>query len=616
MGFSALNNTLSLIGRIFDTRQAVRPIYTDTSEKPPFHPSPVRQAFPRVSPEEEGIPSDHIAAFLTELAEDETLNMHSILILRNGKILTEAVFGAQDLQCWKCTFSACKSITSLAIGLLCAEGKLSIDEKITDIFENRISPLARISLRELTVRHLLTMSSGASFNEVSMMMEKDWIKGYFNGSFDIGKFSYNSLNTYILSVILTERTGESLTDYLKPRLFDPLGITNFYWEKSPEGIDKGGWGLYIIPEDMAKIGQLVLQNGCWNGRQLIPADWLNEAAHTRISTGSVSETYDYGYQIWTGRNRDSFLFNGMLGQNVLGLRENGILLLSHAGNSELFQQSNYFKRAEEYFGRPFDDVLPVNTQASRKLVSVLDGLRERPPVPSEPAAKKRPWRIRFRHPAPPHPSLPPECSLLDGVRFDTKDDNAPSVGLMPVILQAVQNNYAAGLRSVSFFCSGETFYLTYAEESESYLLRVGFGCSEESDLTFHGVPYRVRTVGTFTRDEDGISLLKLTVQFCETPVTRIIKLYYTGTSPHLEHSEIPGAPFILSKVLSIKKELVTAPLIGDTLNLVDDDYLAYRVTKKFRPDLQLTPSRIIQRPSVFRQPDVHHDSKGKQYGPL
>ena len=76
-----------------------------------------------------------------------------------------------------------------------------------------------------------------------MMTERDWVKGFFSGNFDGGKFSYNSLNTYLLSVILTEKTGESLSDYLKPRLFDPLGISNYYWEKSPAGIDKGGWGL-------------------------------------------------------------------------------------------------------------------------------------------------------------------------------------------------------------------------------------------------------------------------------------------------------------------------------------------------------------------------------------
>lgn len=592
MSINSVSSTLSLIGRIFDTRQVMRPLIPDTSEKPPCRLSPVHQPFVRCTPEEEGISSAHIADFLDEIAGDETLNMHSILILRHGRMIAEAAFGDTDLRVWKCTFSACKSITSLAIGMLVGQGLLSTDERLTDLFDSRIPPLTRLSIKDLTVRHLLTMSTGASFNEISMMTERDWVKGYFSGSFDSGRFAYNSLNTYLLSVILTEKTGQSLTEYLRPRLFEPLGISGCYWEKSPAGIEKGGWGLYMRPEDLAKIGQLVLQNGVWNGVQLIPADWLDEAAHTQISTGEISRLYDYGYQIWTGRERDSFLFNGMLGQNVLGMRENGILLVSHAGNDELFQNSRYFTLAEKYFGRAFDDALPPDEKARARLTEVLASLRD--PAPSAPPEPKPLLRRLFsRRNGEDSPALPAECALLSGVRFDAADDNAPGAGLMPVVLQAVQNNYVSGLQSLSFLLSGPTFYMTYTMEHESYFLRIGFTESEESPLTFGGVPYLVRTRGEFTRDEDGVPLLKLRIRFCETPLTRTLKLYYTGEHPRLEQSERPGSSFIFSKVLKIKRDLITAPLIGETISLVDDDYLRYRIEKKFCPSLALTPSRIL-----------------------
>lgn len=598
MGLGTLNNAITLVSRIVDTHQAVHPMYPDTAEKPPLRFSAIRQPFPRVKPEEAGVSSAHIAAFLHEIAHDETLNMHSILILRDGKMLAEAAFGASDLRCWKHTFSACKSVTSLAIGLLIAEGKLSLDARPVEILEG-IPPLARHTARELTVQHLLTMTSGASFNEASMMTERDWIRGYFSGSFALGAFAYNSLNTYILSAILTQITGETLSEYLKPRLFDPLGISNYYWEKSPTGIDKGGWGLYIRPEDLAKLGQLVLQNGVWNGETVVPEDWISQAAHKQIATGAVSDAFDYGYQIWTGRTHDSFLFNGMLGQNVLGLRENGILLVSHAGNDELFQQSSYFSLVEKYFCRPFGSALPQDESKERTLQATLRAIAEQKPQKADEKPPKKtifPLFAPRKAAVPPAPSpsaLPPECSRLGGVRFDVCDDNAPGVGLMPVILQATQNNYAAGLHSLSFLCSGNSFYMTYTEADESYLLRIGLKTAADTDLTFHGVPYHVKTKGTFTTDEDGVPLLKLRIDFSETPLTRILKLYYTGASPTLEQSERPGAPFIFSKVLSIKQDLKTTPLIGETVNLLDDDYLRYRVDKKFRPTLRLTPSQII-----------------------
>ena len=159
MGISSLNNTIILLGRIFDTRQPVKPIYPDTAEKPPCTLFPIRQPFLRALPEEAGVSSDDAADFFSAIAADETLNMHSILLLRNGKMLAEACFGDQDLRCWKSTFSACKSVTSLAVGFLWDEGKIQLDDRLTSFFDSRLPPLSRLAAKELTVRHLLTMST-------------------------------------------------------------------------------------------------------------------------------------------------------------------------------------------------------------------------------------------------------------------------------------------------------------------------------------------------------------------------------------------------------------------------------------------------------------------------
>ncbi|MBQ7939674.1 MAG: serine hydrolase [Clostridia bacterium] len=595
MSISDLNNAITLLGRLMDTRQAIKPIYPATSEKPAFRASTLRQPFPRCAPEEVGISSSKIAAFLSDIAADETLNMHSILILKDGSMITEAVFADQSTKIWKYTFSACKSITSLAIGFLFDEGLLRTDEKLSDIFGDAVPPLTRIAIRDMTVENLLTMTTGASFNEVMAMTEPDWIKGYFSGTFSPGTFAYNSLNSYMLSAIVEKKTGQHLSDYLKPRLFDPLGIDNYYWEKCPKGIDKGGWGLYMLPEDMAKIGQLVLQNGIWQDRVLLSAEWIDRASHTRVRTGAVSDLFDYGYQIWTGDDTDAFLFNGMLGQNVLAFRKSGILLVSNGGNAEMFQTGNYFTLAHKYFAEADRRFIPMTN--ANPLPAVLHAIREHPATGQEHVKPKRRFGLfaRKRIAAPSAAALPAECDQLSGVTFTSQDENAPSLCLMPVIWQAIQNCYGTGLSSLSFLKSDTAFYMTYAEAEESYLLRIGFGYPADTDLSVGGKMYHVRTLGKFTRDEDGIPLLSLRITFAETPLTRYIKIYYTGESPHIQQYERPGGDFILMMTMAMKNELTMAPIIGGTLNKVDNDYIKYRINKRFSPDVSLHASKTIPR---------------------
>lgn len=590
MSLSDLNNAITLLGRLIDTRQAIKPIYTVASEKPPFRPSAIRQPFVRCRPEEVGVSSAKIGEFLAEIAEDETLNMHSILILKDGKMIAEAEFADQTTSTWKYTFSACKSITSLAIGFLYDEGMILPEEKISEIFEDVIPPLTRIAIRDLTVEHLLNMTSGASFNEIMAMTDTDWVKGYFAGTFSPGSFFYNSLNTYILSATVKRKTGENLCEYLKSRLFDPLGIDNYFWELCPMGIEKGGWGLYMFPEDMAKIGALVMQNGVWQGKRLLSEEWICRATAKQADASAVSNLFDYGYQIWVGKTADAFLFNGMLGQNVLGFRDSGILLVSNGGNAEMFQTGNYFKLAHTYFADA-KSMAPTAGEADR-LETVLHKIKEHPPI--SPRPKRIPLFSR-KTASPPAPTLPTECDRLAGVTFTSHDENAPSLCLMPVIWQAVQNCYGTGFASLSFMKSGNAFYMTYTEAEESYHLRIGFDYPADTELIIGGAPYRVRTLGKFVRDEDGIPLLSLRITFAETPLTRHIKLYYTGMFPHIHQYERPGSDFILLMTMTMKNELTAAPLIGTTLNKVDNEYIKYKINRRFAPDVPLIASRLIKR---------------------
>ena len=174
---------------------------------------------------------------------------------------------------WNYTFSMCKSVTSLAIGMLIAEDKLHEDDLLVEYFGKGMSAFDRLRFKNITVKHLLMMSTGVAFNELGSVTVDDWVKGFFtsNIKFDAGsQFEYNSMNTYILACLVNLISGVSLSEYLSTRLWQPLGIKQVYWDKSPKNIEKGGWGLYLSPIDMAKIGQLYLNKGSWNDEQLVP----------------------------------------------------------------------------------------------------------------------------------------------------------------------------------------------------------------------------------------------------------------------------------------------------------------------------------------------------------
>ena len=245
MGLGTLNKTISLIGRLMDDKSATEPILEFTPKKPSLPKAPVSSPLPRVSPESEGISSAHISEFLTALELDKSLNMHTVTILRNGKILCDAAFGAHGSEYFSSTFSECKSIVSLAIGILIGDGKLRLDEKVIDMFPDDDSAVSKIKYKNLTVEDLLTMRSGATFAEAGSMADPSWIKAFFSSAVkgDIGEtFNYNSLNTYMLSAIVKCKSGKGLLDFLGERLFSEMDIQGVFWEKKPRGHRKGRMG--------------------------------------------------------------------------------------------------------------------------------------------------------------------------------------------------------------------------------------------------------------------------------------------------------------------------------------------------------------------------------------
>ena len=540
-------------------------------QKPDFPFDAVyEQAFVRATPESQGISSDLFAALLRELDASKDTEMHHFMALRHGKVICECNFAPYPKGMWHITHSMCKSITGMAIGMLIEEEKLKLDENIYDIFPDHINAFSKIFRPVITVENLLTMTSGVTFNESGIVSGNDWLGSFLNASVN-GKpgteFQYNSLNTYVLSAIVTKRTGETLTEYLTPRLFDPLGITKYYWETCPKGITKGGWGLFLCAEDMAKLGQLYLQRGKWNGQQLVSEYWIEISTARHLKT--QNDTYGYGYQLWMEQRPGSFEYNGMLGQNVIIYPDMDMVLVTNAGNKEMFQDCIMLNIIRKYFPVNYHpaDVLPENP-LSYSLLKRLCGELENGENNNRSTSLRGRWKrnvvSRRKHSdkkysyrisaAVDRPS--DHHSFMRAVSGRTYVMEQQNIGIAPLFVQVFHNNMTDGISEISFTYDAGNFYVSFTEGEVIHKLPVGFGRAADGCVDLHGEHYLVATLGEFARDENDIPVLKLEVTFIEECVKRKAHIFFhEDNGIEIRWNETPGKKMILAGLSSITEEL-------------------------------------------------------------
>lgn len=553
--------------------------------------------FERATPESQGISSKRLNSMIRELSETKKTDMHHLMVLRNSKVICECNFAPYRSGTWHITHSMCKSITGMAIGMLVAEGKLSLDENIYKIFESRQPFLLTIFHPTVTVENLLTMTSGVQFNETGAVAGNDWLGSYLNAAVQ-GKpgqtFQYNSMNTYVLSAIVTERTGMSLVDYLKPRLFEPLGITNICWESCPKGITKGGWGLFICAEDMAKLGQLYLQNGVWNGKQLIPESWIQVSTEKHYDT--QEGTYGYGYQIWQEERPGSFEFNGMLGQNVMVYPDLNMVLVTNAGSDEYFQNCVMLDIVRKYFPCDYIPKLQLAEQpADYLMLQRLVAEVENGDV-AAPAVKSKSWKkAGNRHPHLSH------MQSLDGRQYDFGKTN---VGIFPLIMQVFHNNMTEGISRVAFTSDKGKFFVKFLEGQSWIELEVGFGKARESVIAIHEEVYRVATIGEFATDEDGRQVLKLDIAYLEEAVRRKIKIFFDDNRLEVKWQETPGKDLILQGLSSMLTELENKSFFSAISGLGDLQAVRMLMERTIEP---VTTGILLSEDA-----DVMTESGGKQ----
>ncbi|MBK8024672.1 MAG: serine hydrolase [Chloroflexi bacterium] len=288
----------------------------------------------RSTPEAQGVASGAIQKFI-EAVEASGEELHSLMLLRHGQVIAEGWWSPYRADRPHMLFSLSKSFTSTAIGLAAAEGRLTVDDLVAGYFPDDLPEVVSPNLAALKIRHLLSMSVGHvtdSTESMTAFPKGRWKQGFLAHPVEREPgthFVYNSGATYMLSAILQKVTGMRLLDYLRPRLLDPIGIGRATWEQSPEKIDTGGWGLRLVTEDIARFGQLYLQNGVWQGKQIVPEAWVREATSWKIDNGPDPNSdwnQGYAYQFWRCRHK-SYRGDGAFGQYCVVMPEQDAVLV-------------------------------------------------------------------------------------------------------------------------------------------------------------------------------------------------------------------------------------------------------------------------------------------------
>ena len=368
-------------------------------------------------------------------------------------------------------------------------------------------------------------------------------------------------------------------DYLTPRLFAPLGINNIFWEIGPEGVEKGGWGVHLSCESWAKLGVMMLGGGVFEGRRILPKEWVSASTSTEMQSPESAGGYNYGYQLWVHRTESQFLFNGMLGQNVWVCPKNNIVVVANCENNELFQKSAVLEIIESYLG---GDILGEMYDAS-----AAAALKDK----EKHFFESRHW-IR---PLSPKKGITYRLGLRCAKPFDNAWSGilgnytitANNHGILPLFIRAMNNNYSGGIECISFEREHESLFLTSKEGGAEYRLEVGFYDFKTTVINFNGERYIVSAMGEAMEDEDRNMVYKIELLFPEMPNSRKMKFTLgEGGKLVLRMTEIPNSKIAEPLVEAI---YTTNPKLAFAVSLLErrlgDKFINRKLESLFSPTL-------------------------------
>jgi CubicO group peptidase (beta-lactamase class C family) len=354
------------------------------------------------SPEEQGMSSQRLARLVEFGARND---MDSVLVTRHGRIVLEATYAPFRAGLRHHIYSATKSVTSTLVGVALGEGLLDgTDRRVVDLFAGRTIANLDDAKKAITVQHLLDMTSGLAWQEglsgpndstIAMARTPDWRQFVLDQPMAAApgtRFYYDSGNSHLLSAILSKVTGRSALDYAREKLFGPLGIDGVLWQADPQGISIGGWGLYLQPRDMAKIGYLWLRGGLWEGKQILPAAWIEAVRQADVDMReSWASDLRYGRQFWVMPLRDAFMAVGKHRQLIVVMPELDIVAVVTGSQRFISPSGNVVSTPRYGFGTlvgylaaavTSDAAIAANAAATAELAERVKAAASEQPAPA------------------------------------------------------------------------------------------------------------------------------------------------------------------------------------------------------------------------------------------
>lgn len=523
-----------------------------------------------------GINAGRLSNLLRKLVSDRLCALDGFAVARGENVILSGYRPPYSAELPHITNSTCKTVVAIGIMFAMSEGLLTENDTVLSFFPEYETMLTPKYVRQMTVKHLLTMTSGTKCNETTSVVETNWVKAFLltDCQDEPGtRFVYNSMNTYMLSAILTKATGKSVTEYLKKRFFSPLGINHIKWELCPMGIERGGWGLHISLEGMLKIGMFLANDGAFHGKQLISPSYIRRMKDSNIPQDADALATGYGYQLWH-LPKGLYMLSGMYGQHVIIDEKHKLVVATNAHSNRMFPDSVLVKNIIECItdNRLYKPELRVKElKAHHKLMQEFQAFCKGWRFPGETKeaplilyALKQKKRMELER-----EKLQNTFSYFDGKRLHI--DQA-AIKLFPYMLQGMYQCPPFVVTDIAFRKEENFIRLCFykernkrdAKKRERLIIEAGY-CEYRHQTITIGQDEKELAVKAYpSTDEDGHLVIMLDIVFPAAGFSRLIKFFLLGDRIGIECQEYPDMRAIVEQVI-----YGDAVIAGNTIDLTN-----------------------------------------------
>ena len=510
-----------------------------------------------------GVSKKALAALMREVIESGH-DLHSIMVVRHGQVAFEDYRAPYGPAFSHMLYSVSKAITSIAVGYAVDEGKFSLEDKVADLLPELRDYDAHENLDKLTVRHLITMSAGKKISFMVDRTKKQWVKDYGMGVWDYAPgegFSYVNENIYLLCAIIHRVAGACVTDFLMPRLFEPLGIQRPFWENDGCGVETGGWGLFLRLEDLTKIAMCYLDEGKFQGRQVIPAHWVRESSKKQVDSNPGSDghgSHGYGYCFWRNAIPGSFRMDGMFGQFALIFPAYDACVVTNGGQLNMDAlQDTLLKHIPALFGESDDDLEDV----------VI------PALPAYPILEAAPRNAALEK------KLNTRCIRFPSVVQRIARAVGFPPGMMPLMIFFMSADKAGGIDRVHFRFGKDSVKFSWSEGRERNTVLCGMaGRAYKSKITLGGVDFICSCSAAWEGDE-----LHMRLRVVNSVAERRLRFQFKGQSVRMLMSSDPDLRLMTDGAANAVREnfpnkalgAIAASMMSQVVLLAEPPHLGY-----------------------------------------